>query len=219
MKTHSLAAWPWRAVAVVLLIGVAAACACHQSESSDPRSGSLSDTTYRNTFFGFTLQLPAGWSVASAQTEERMRAVGSSAVAGDDPLLKAAVETAQPIQLLTLTEHPVGATVAFNSSLAVVAESVAHAPGVRTGADYLFHMDALMEKSSIPYQRLGEIHDVDLDGHTFSRRDMMIMTQPNIGQTYFVAREGDFVIAFIITSHEKATMDSLIEVVKEVDFD
>lgn len=76
-----------------------------------------------------------------------------------------------------------------------------------------------MEKSSIPYQRLGEIHDVDLDGHTFSRRDMMIMTQPNIGQSYFVAREGDFVIAFIITSHEKATMDSLIEVVKEVDFD
>ena len=206
-------------LAALFLVGVAAACACERSDRLDPRSGSLTDTTYRNAFFGFTLQFPAGWSVASSETEEHLRAIGSSAVAGEDPLLKAAVETAQPIQLPTLTEHPVGAAVAFNSSLAVVAESVSHAPGIQTGADYLFHMDALLERSPIPYQPLGEVGEVDFDSHSFSRRDFLISNQPSIRQTYFVAREGDYVLAFIVTAQDEATIDSLVEVLERVDFE
>ena len=207
-----------RTFAAVFLVALTASCACERSDRLDPRSGSLTDTTYQNTFFGFTLQIPAGWSVASSQTEERMRAIGSRAVAGEDPVLKAAIETSQPIQLLTLTERPVGAPVAFNSSLIVVAENVSHAPGIRTGADYLFHIETLLERSPIPYQPLGEVGEMDLDGHSFSRRDFLISSQPGIRQSYFVAREGEFVLAFIVTAQDEATVNSLSEVLAKIDF-
>ena len=208
-----------RAAVAMLLLAMGASYACDGEGPLDPRSGSLTDNTYRNAFFGFTLDIPAGWSVASSETEDHIRDVGSRAVAGEDPVLKAAVEASEPIQLLTATEHPVGATVAFNPSLMVVAENVSHAPGMATGADFLFHMQSLLERSPMPYRPLGEPAEVDLDGRSYSRRDFLLSVEPGIRQSYLAAREGDYVLVFILTAHDEASLASLSETVAGIDFD
>ena len=207
-----------RAAAALFLLAAIAIVSC-QREDLHPSSGTVTDAKYRNAYFKFSVPVPAGWHVASTETEDHLRKVGSSAVVGDDPLLKAAVETAAPIQLLTATEHPVGSAVPFNSSFLIMAERVSHAPGIKTGEDYLFQLEALLERSPIPYEPLGEVTSLNLDGHTFARRDFSISALQALRQSYIVGREGDYVLAFVFTAADQETLDSLVATLADSEFE
>ncbi len=207
------------AAGVMLLLLLAASCGSEKAAPVEPGAGSLEGSTYRSDYFGFTYSIPAGWSVSPSDAEERLLAIGASAVAGEDPVLKAAVEAAEPIQLLMVFQHPVGAAVDFNPSIVLVAESVAHAPGIVTGADYLFHAEKLLARSPMGYEPLGDVAKLDLDGHAFFRRDFLVAAQAGLRQSYLVAREGSYALAFVITAQDEATLDLLVGSLAQMDFD
>ncbi len=207
---------------IALLVCVAPmVTACSASDEPSPADATLTETTYENTYFGFTLPLPSGWSVATPEAEEHIREIGKQALASDDPQLRASIEASAPktFQLLTLTEHPVGAPVAFNPTIVVLAENVAHAPGVKTGADYLFHLAANLARGSIPYEPLGEVSATELGGRPFHRMDFEVAPPSGISQSYLFAREGTYVLGFVATARDQVELKELLGLVSQVRFD
>jgi hypothetical protein len=208
-------------IGVAFFIAIAViTIACGTADQRSPADGTLTETAYENAFFGFTLPLPAGWSVATHETEEHLREAGRRAMVGDDPQFEASVEaaTAKTSQLLTVSQHPVGAAVPFNPMIIVMAEKIAHAPGIKTGADYLFHLGGALERSAIPYEPRGEVSAVDLGGRTFHRRDFEISPPSGITQSYIVTREGAYALAFIVTARDQSELEDLLSLVSKTHF-
>jgi len=209
------------AIGIALFLSIAViAMACGTADQPSPNDGTLTDAAYENAYFGFTLPLPTGWAVATPQTEEHLREVGMRTVAAADPLLRANIEaaSAKSFQLLTVSEHPVGAAVAFNPMIIVAAENIAHAPGVKTGADYLFHLRGVLESSSIPYEPRGEISAFDLGGRSFHRRDFEVSPPSGITQAYIFAREGKYALGFILTARDQTELEHLLSLVSKIHF-
>jgi hypothetical protein len=209
------------ALGVALFISIAViTVACGTADQPSPTDGTLTETAYENTYFGFTLPLPSGWSVATPETEEHLRKMGTKAMTADDPQLQASVDaaSAKTFQLLTVSEHPVGAPVPFNPMIVVMAENIAYAPGIKTGADYLFHLGAILERSSVPFEARGEVSAVELGGRTFHRKDFEIAPPSGITQTYVAAREGEHVLVFILTVRDQAELENLLSLVSKTEF-
>ena len=209
------------AIGVALSIFIAAiTMACGSADQRSPKDGTLTDSLYENTYFGFTLPLPTGWSVATPQTEEHLREVGRNTMADADPQLQASIDaaSAKSFQLLTVSEHPVGSAVPFNPMIMIAAENIAHAPGIKTGADYLFHLRGVLEKSSIPFEPSGEISVFDLGGRSFHRRDFEISPPSGITQSYVFAREGEYALGFVLTARDQAELEHLLSLISKLHF-
>ena len=83
-----------------------------------PDLGTVTDSTYRNTFFGFSYRIPFGW----VERTENMRDDGYAG---------------KSLVLLAVFERPPEATGnTVNSAVVIAAESVSAYPGLKTAADY-----------------------------------------------------------------------------------
>jgi hypothetical protein len=83
-----------------------------------PDLGTVSDSIYRNAFFGFSYKIPFGWVERTGDMRDD-RAEGKSLV------------------LLAVFERPPEATGnTVNSAVVIAAESVSAYPGLKTAADY-----------------------------------------------------------------------------------
>ena len=88
------------------------------AKTSTPDPGTVSDSTYRNTFFRFSYKIPFGWVERTAD----MRGDG---------------EEGKSLVLLAVFERPPEATGnTVNSAVLIAAESVSAYPGLKTAADY-----------------------------------------------------------------------------------
>src|SRR5204863_1047310 len=87
-------------------------------KSSMADLGTVADSTYRNTFFGFSYRIPFGW----VERTEDMRDDGYAG---------------KSLVLLAVFERPPEATAnTVNSAVVMAAESVSSYPGLKTAADY-----------------------------------------------------------------------------------
>jgi len=87
-------------------------------KASTPDLGTVVDSTYRNTFFGFSYQVPFGWVDRSEDMQDD----------GD---------AGKSLVLLAVFERPPEATGdTVNSAVVIAAESVSAYRGLKTAADY-----------------------------------------------------------------------------------
>jgi hypothetical protein len=141
---------------------------CSAQENFD--YGGVENNAYTNSFFNFSMNLPTDWVVQSKERVEDITRKGREMVAGKDKNLENAIKAAEvnTAQLLMLYQHEVGAAVDYNPSLVLVAENVGHAPGIKTGADYLFHARKLLENAQIQYNYIDkEFEQVIINGKEF----------------------------------------------------
>lgn len=206
--------------AALLAVACASDPPAGRESDASPLDARLVDGAYENAFFGLRLPLPDGWAVAPPETEAELLEIGRRTFDQDDPAFEARVASALPrtFQLLTLSRHPVGSPVPFNPMIAIMAEDVAHAPGVATGRDYLFHLGRLLEQSRIPYRPLGQARPFELGGRRFHRQDFEIVP-PGIAQSYVFTRDGRYVLGFILTARSPAHMDALFGILSRARFD
>lgn len=187
--------------------------ACRSKESPvAPGSSVVSEGTYTNEYFGLTLSIPDGWFVASKDSEQFIRDVGEDLATGDDTALKAAVESSKKttFQLLTLSEFEMGATVEFNPSLILMAERVSHVPGIKSGKDYLFHSSKVLLRTQLPYELTKDAYPTRLGDREWYRADFVInQPQMPIDQSYFAAKQEDFVLVVILSAATKEQMVTL----------
>src|SRR2546422_8933961 len=133
----------------ICLLGLALAAGlalagCGQAQRGSPTDGRVVAGQYTNSFFGFAMTLPAGWTTASNAVLEQVQRSGlqTLANANRDQELKRKIEASAQSshQLLLASEKPWGTATTSNPSLIVAAEKLSPSAGMRTGQDYLAHV-------------------------------------------------------------------------------
>jgi hypothetical protein len=173
--------------------------------------GGVVDGVYTNKDLGLKLPIPQGWFVADRETQQRMMQAGEAMVASDSPAAKSAVEAskATTFNLLSLSQFEVGSAVEFNPTLVRMAERVSHVPGIKSGADYLFHAAQLL-KSTLAGEVTKETHAVQLAGSEWHRIDYRLQVLGrSISQAYICIKRGDYVIAMVLSAGTPEQMTAL----------
>jgi hypothetical protein len=144
-------------------------CNCQENQIAFDY-GDIEENIYTNSFFNLSMTLPADWSLQSQQETENLLKEGRKLVAGEDKNLENVLNAAEinTANLIMLYQHELGTAVDYNPSLMLVAENLRNAPGVKTGADYLFHARKLLSQAQIKYDHLDEeFEKVDINGQIF----------------------------------------------------
>jgi hypothetical protein len=189
--------------------------------AAQPQTGGVSDHTYTNSTFGFSYTFPDGWTVHGAETQKEIMKVGKAMEAGNDPGRKAAFDAAadRTIQLLTVFQYPLGTPAKFNSSVQVMAEDVAFAPGIKTGKDYLLVLEIGMKRGTLPVEFADNITEFTVEGRQFFRLD----DQLHLGavaahQAFISTKVGKYILSFILTSASQQDLEMLAGTLNSISF-
>jgi hypothetical protein len=120
-----------------------------QTEPPEFESGIIQDSIYINTYFNFELSVPKGWIFHNTEKMGVLATKGTDLLAGDDKSLKTALAESlkRTGYLLMATEFAMGAPVPVNPTIIIMSEDISAFPGIVTGADYLYHVKAIMASS------------------------------------------------------------------------
>ncbi len=161
-------------------------------EASTPDLGTVSDSTYRNAFFGFSYKIPFGW----VERTEDMRDDG---------------EARKSLVLLAVFERPpeaAGNTV--NSAVVIAAESVSSYPGLKTAADYFGPLTEVTLSKG--FKVVNEPFDFSGGAHQLVRgdfsKDMGTLT---MHQSSAVALKRGYVVSFTVIGGSEDEVDELLE--------
>ena len=154
-----------------LIISCLIILGCDRQENmTDFDYGSIEKNIYTNTFFNMRMTLPEDWVVQSEQETEEIMEEGLKLVAGNDKNLETVIKASEvnTANLFMLYQYELGAAVDYNPSLMMVAENLRNAPGVKTGADYLYHARKLLARAQMQYDHIDEeFEEVDINGVPF----------------------------------------------------
>jgi len=128
------------------------------AEATAPDPGQITNSVYRNGFFGFTYKLPFGWV---DRTQDMREDSGDEEKPGD---------RSQSLVLLAVFERPPearGETV--NSSVVIAAESVASYPGLKSAAQYFGPLNEVAAKQGL--KALNEPYEFPVDARPVVRCD------------------------------------------------
>ncbi len=161
-------------------------------KSSRADLGTVADSTYRNTFFGFSYKIPFGW----VERTEDMR---------DDS------EAGKSMVLLAVFERPPEATGrTVNSAVVIAAESVSAYPGLKTAADYFGPLTEVTLSKG--FKVVNEPFDFSGGAHQLLRgdfsKDMGTLT---MHQSSAVVLKKGYVVSFTVIGGSEDEVDELLE--------
>jgi len=179
--------------------------------------GIVEDGTYANPHFEFKFTYPKGWTVHGKETDERMRELGKEMAANAAGTSKEQLEVAlkSTYTLLTVFRHPVGTPgITSNPAVLVIAEKVAHAPGIKNGKDYLLNVRELMRRTGAQVMP-NEPKEFNFAGRQFFRDDYGVeINGVKITQAYFAQVMKGYALVFIFMGPDQKTVD---EITKSMD--
>ncbi len=178
--------------------------------------GQFQNSVYHNRFFGLTVTIPSGWTVADSGSTKQAMDVGKKLVTGKDNSMQAVYDLAeqQTVNLFMVSKHPLGAPVNVNPNMLLVAEKVGQVPGIKTGADYLFHAKRLLQDSALKFTMTQDISTKSIAGKPFGvmRLDLNV-GKTIVHQTYFVVVDTGYALAFTASygnDDDAAALDDMI---------
>jgi hypothetical protein len=175
---------------------------CGKKASDEIDFGTLSNSVYRNKYFGFSVTLPKDWSVQDQKAQRRLMKKGVQLVAGDDKNIKAVVKASelQTVNLFAVFEHPVGSPVAYNPSIMSTAEMVRELPGIKRGKDYLFQARKMLEAGQIQVSFPKNYYGERLGGVEFDVMELEIsMLGKVIKQKYYATVQKGYALCFMVS--------------------
>ena len=162
------------------------------AKTSAPDLGTITDSTYRNTFFGFSYKIPFGW----VERTEEMRDDG-------DP--------GKSMVLLAVFERPPEATGStVNSAVVIAAESVSSYPGLRTAADYFAPLTEVTLSKG--FKVVNEPFDFSGGANRLVRGDFSKETGTlTMHQSSVVLLKKGYVVSFTVIGGSEDEVDGLLE--------
>lgn len=198
-----------------LCVAVCGGCGKKASSQIDP--GRFEGPVYHNDYLGFAITLASDWSIQDQQMTQQMIRTGEKIIAGNDENLQAALEASESrnLNLFMAFKYPYGSPVPYNPSINAVAESVSHAPGIKTGADYLFHARRLLESGQVKFSFPREVYAEKLAGADFHvmTAETNVPPAPSVKQEYYATVRKGYVLLLILsysTEQEKADLRSIL---------
>ena len=177
-----------------------------------PDDGAVKDGVYTNTFFGFNFTYPKDWVVHGEATNARIKELGKEKTTKSGALSEESAEVMfkNTYQLLTVFRHPVGTPgIAINPAVLVIAENVAHAPGITSGREYLLNVRQLMVKTGAQPTNHEPV-EVSFSGRRFFRDDYRIEANAvRLTQSMFVNVTKGYALAFGFIHEDQKSVDEI----------
>lgn len=212
---------PLRRLLGVVVLTLITLCANAQTPPAPPPPaevpdlGSVTGSTYANKYFGLTLTIPAGWSVQDAEVKKQMSEKGKELVTSDDPATKSELNAAvdKTLNLLTVTERPIGSPGPSNSMLICGAEP----SGGRTEAVYMLALKNTLKYSQVPITVKKDVYSEQIGGVAFSVIDFDTdYSGVIVSQKYYAHIVKNYVLFFIVLYQTPEQVKTLTETLKTV---
>jgi hypothetical protein len=197
---------------VALTISIILVLCSYATAQSEVDRGTTHAGTYINAGFGFSFKYPKDWVVHGDATNERIREIGKEKIAESGAVSKSNMDVAlnNTYQLLTIFRHALGTPgITFNPAIMIIAEKVAHAPGIKDGKDYLLNMRLVLPKAG-PQTLLDEPVERHFGGSQFFRDDYLIeINGARVFQAYFARLVNGYALVFAFMGQDQASVDEM----------
>ncbi|GAL85575.1 conserved hypothetical protein [Sporocytophaga myxococcoides] len=180
------------------------------------------DSIYTNSYFNLKMDIPSSWHVQSKEEVKQIMKSGENLVTGDDEKLKALVKAAEitTANFLTVLKYERGAPVDFNPSFILMAENISSSPGIKSGADYLFHTRKFMKQTQLNYKLTDEDFKSEVfGGKTFHKMHAEIdYSGVLIQQDYYATIINGFCLSFISSYIDEEQNAELLKIIGSMQF-
>lgn len=184
--------------------------------------GRVEKNKYFNSFFDFEITIPTNWKVQTKEHMDNLVKTGGKLISGDDSNLKAVVKATEinTVNLLAVYQYESGSAVEYNPSFMIVSENVIHAPGIKTGSDYLFQSRKLLMQSQFKYDYIdNEFTKEIINGAEFYKMNTEInYLGLNIKQIYYSTIVKRFSFNIIITFINDQQKTELLKTINSMNF-
>lgn len=206
---------------VVPVIGMMAAfCGCQQQPDNGIDFGGITNSVYRNVYFGLSVAIPSDWSVQDQEAQRELVATGSKLVYGDDQNKQAILKATElkTVNMFAVFEYPAGSPVPFNPSVMALAEDVRSYPGIKTGKDYLYHVKEQLESGQMQVGFPKPDYSVKMDGVDFGILPLEIsIGKKTVHEEYYATIMKGYAISFVIayaTDPQEASLQKILNSIK-----
>jgi len=204
-------------LAIVAGLCVLTGGGCGKKPAAQMDGGRFEGPLYRNDYLGMTITIPSDWSIQDPQTTRQLARTGERMIAGNNENMRAALEAGESrtVNLFNVFKHAPGSPVPYNPNMYAVAENIAHAPGIKTGSDYLFHARRLLEAGQMRFSFPREVYTETLAGVEFHVMSVEMEVPPTgkVMQEYFATVRKGHVLVFIlsfVTEEEKTELRNIL---------
>jgi len=205
-----------------ILLAVVLSTSCTTGKPDNFDYGKIENGKYVNSFFGCEITIPESWSVQSNEQINNLVEQGRELIAGDDKNMKAMYKASEinTANLLMAFEYEVGATVEFNTNIAIVAENLANTPGIKKGSDYLFHVKKLLSQTQVDYSHIDEqCEREEIAGAVFYKMNTTLnFAGVDIYQTYYSTILNNFSFSIVISYSGDEQHQQLLQILKSLKF-
>jgi len=187
------------------------------AQADKPDGGTWTGSTYKNEYFGLTLTIPQAWQVQDSSFRKQINEKGKELVTSDDPTTKSELNRAMDntVNLLIVTQYPLGEARPFNSMLICGAEKVP--AGVSTDADYMGALKNTLKYSQVPITIERDVYSEQLGRVTFSVIDFKSNYSGTIvSQKYYAHIMKSYTLFFIVIYQTDEQLKTHNEILKSV---
>jgi hypothetical protein len=195
---------------------------CTKKASDEIDFGTINNSVYHNNFFGLNVPLPKEWSLQDQTEQRRLMKAGAKLVSGDDKNMEAMVKASelQSVNLFAIFEHPVGSPVPYNPSVISIAESVQHAPGIKSGRDYHYQAKKVLEGGQLEVSFPKDIYTQQLGGVDFDVMETQIKARGLvIRQKYYATIIKGYALCMVTSFTSDEEDASLQKILTGLSFD
>lgn len=197
---------------------VCGVCAGLCADNGSPRDGGIDGTSYTNSFFRFTVPVPAKWTVEKlARVDELARESRKRLAKSDDPASRAIAGSEPSVKLLMMSRTPLSVRSSTNVLFSIVAHKGRESGRQPTGGkDLLIETTKGLKASKTGFEQIGEITEATVGGKTFHH--VRYAQGERLIQDHFVAVVKGYALDFILTATSKEDLGELRSVVATVKF-
>lgn len=211
---YQIKVWATAVIQIVMLMLLLSGCSRKANEEID--YGTVSNSVYKNQYFGFSVTLPKDWSLQDQKGQQRLMKKGTQLMTGDDDTLKAIVKASelQTVNLFAAFQHPLGTPVAFNPSILSIAEMTRELPGIKRGKDYFYQAKKILESSALRPTFPKDYYTENVGGREFDVMELeMTIMGKVVKQKLYCAIQKGYALCFVATfmnDEEKALLQNVL---------
>jgi hypothetical protein len=185
-------------------------------------SGTITDSTYKNDYFGMRLMIPAGWTIYDAQGRRVLIEQGRQQFTNNEKSLQEQLDAgiSRTVNLLTISKLAQGDSGIENAIFICGAEFVPKtaSSATATGHDYLTEVKRLLGLTKIPYKLGDPVRSEKINGTDFALLTVSSESpRGEVRQKYYAIMKKGYAIFFIstyINEADLAVMDKLMSSLK-----
>jgi hypothetical protein len=185
-------------------------------------SGTITDSTYKNDYFGMRLIIPAGWTVYDAQGRRILIEQGRQQFTNNEKSVQAQLDAgiSRTVNLLTISKPAEDDSGIENAIFICGAEFVPRtaSSAAATSQDYLIQVKRLLGYTKIPYKLEDPVSSEKINGIDFA---VLIVSSESprgeVRQKYHAIMKKGYAIFFIstyINEVDLAVMHKLMSSIK-----